>query len=69
MMSLRTDWDSGSSLSPSDSLSDLLTSSLGTALAATLVGLAAKTSTPDLPSAHDALNGPDADKYIEAMKK
>ena len=57
-----------SSLSPSDSLSDLLTSSLGTALAATL-GLAAKTSTPDLPSAHDALNGPDADKYIEAMKK
>ena len=57
-----------SSLSPSDSLSDLLSSSLGVALDATL-GLAAKTSTPDLPSAHDALNGPDADRYIEAMKK
>ena len=26
-------------------------------------------STPDLPSAHDALNGPDADRYIKAMKK
>ena len=57
-----------SSLSPPDSLSDLLSSSLGVALDATL-GLAAKTSTPDLPSAHDALNGPNADRYIEAMKK